>query len=889
MIHWLRHSFERLRSVFQRAELDQELDTELAAHLELAIEENLQRGMSSEEARRRALISLGGTEQAKEHHREARGLPAVDTFFQDVRYAARGTVKTPGFTVAAVLTLGLGIAANATMFSMVSGFLLRRPPGRDPERVVVVTSVSPAQGFQPDANAVSAPNYLAWRAAGNIFENMAATDNYRAVSLTSQGQTTSVPSEAVTPEYFTVLGVSPHLGRIFAEGDDQPGRDHVVILSHELWDREFGSDSSLIGRSVRLNREDYTVIGVMPANFQMLGFTPQLWTPLVVTAADQTAAARRNRSLYVFARLKPGVTLAQARAEMKTLGRRAEEDFPDTEKGWGVAARTLPDFLVYLFGIRSALVVMMTVVGFVLLIACANVAGLLLARAGTRGKELAIRMSLGASRLRIVRQLLTEGLIIALLGGGAGLLLAYWGVKFVRANMAFNEAASAVPLSLDWNVLLFALGVSMLSAILCSLAPALTASRTDINSNLKDQSRAASAGRSQSRLRTVLVTAEIAMALFLLIGTGLLIRGVFLIQHQALGFQAEHQITAGVTLDSARYKDPVQQTLFVKDLLPRLRQLPGVGAVAAVSELPATGAGHVTLLIQGQPELPADQRPRTVDVIVTDDYFRTAGIPLLRGRAFTGLDNAAAPRVAVVNQEFVRRYLKDQDPLGKQVRLDLSGSTPAWSEIVGVVGNVKFYSETTRYDPELYEPFLQRPVSSFSLMVRTSSDPNGLASDLRKTVAQADLELPLAHVMSMSTIIERQKGGDLLFMQMLAALALLALTLAAIGIYGLISYSVGQRTHEIAIRMALGATGGDVRRMVLSQGVKMVSIGAAIGLVVALPLPRVFAAVFSDIDTSDPRTYVIVLVAIFLVALLATYVPARRASALDPIRALHSE
>lgn len=889
MIHWLQQSFQRLCSVFQRTKMDQDLDAELAAHLELAIEENLLRGMSAEEARRQALIRLGGTEQARELHREARGLPALDTFFQDLRYAARGIVKSPGFTTAAVLTLALGIAVNATMFSMVSGFLLRRPPGHDPERVVVVTSVSPAQGFVPDAHPVSAPNYLAWRAASNIFENMAAADEDRIVSLTSQGQTTAVPSAAVSPEYFTVLGVSPQLGRVLTEGDDQSGRNHVVMLSHELWDREFGSDASLVGRTIRLNREDYTVIGVMPASFRLLGFTPQLWTPLVVTAADQTAAARKDRSLYVFARLRPAVTLEQARAEMKTLGRRAEEDFPETEKGWGVAARTLPDFLVYAFGIRSPLAVIMTVVGFVLLIACANVAGLLLARAGERRKELAIRMSLGASRLRIVRQLLTEGMIIALLGGGIGLLLAYWGIKFVGANMAFNEAVSAVPLSLDWNVLLFALGVSMLSAILCSLAPALTASRTDINANLKDESRAASAGRSHSRLRSVLVTAETAMALFLLIGTGLLLRGIFLVEHQDLGFQAEHLLTAGVTLDDARYKDPSQQTLFVNNLIARLRQLPGAEAAAAVSDLPATGAGGVTFLIQGQPELPANQRPRALDFIATADYFRTAGIPLLRGRTFTEQDTAGAPRVVIVNQEFVHRHLKDQDPLGKQIRLDVSGSTPEWNEIIGVVGNVKSYSEDTRYDPDIYEPFLQRPVPSFSLMVRTSCDPDGLAAALRKAVAQTDVELPLAHVMSMSSIIERQKGGDVLFMHMLAAFAVLALTLAGIGIYGLISYSVGQRTYEIAIRMALGAEGGEVRRMVLWQGLKMACIGAAIGFVMALPLPKVFAAIFHDIQTSDPRTYVIVPIAIFLVALLATYIPARRASNIDPMMALHSE
>ncbi len=374
----------------------------------------------------------------------------MKTFGKDLQLAVRLLAKNPGFTAVAVVTLALGIAVNATMFSLVSAFLLRRPPGREPERVAVITSVNPARGFQPDANPVSAPNYLAWREANDVFADMAAADEYRTVSFALPGQSATADrpealrSAAVSPNYFSVLGVTPQLGRSFAGGEGQPGGDHVVILSHDLWERKFGSDASAIGRTIRLNRENYTVIGVMPASFRLLGFTPQLWTPLVLTAADQTAAARNDRSLHVFARLKPAVTLEQARAELTTLARRAEENFPDTEKGWGVAVRTLPDFLVYDFGIRSALAVMMTTVGFVLMIACANVAGLLLARAAGRRKELAIRIALGAGRLRIIRQLLTEGLVISSLGGGLGLLLTYWGIRFVRAYMTFNEAISAV-------------------------------------------------------------------------------------------------------------------------------------------------------------------------------------------------------------------------------------------------------------------------------------------------------------------------------------------------------------------------------------------------------------------------------------------------------------
>jgi putative ABC transport system permease protein len=813
----------------------------------------------------------------------------MKTLVQDLRYALRQLRKNPGFTAIAVVTLALGIAVNATMFSIVSAFLLRRPPGRDPERVAVVSSVDPAQGFQADATPVSVPNYLAWRQANHVFADMAAADEYRTVSLTTERESEALRAAAVSPNYFGVLSVTPQLGRTFEAGEDQAGRDHIVILSHEVWKQRFGSDVSVIGRTVRLNREPYSVIGVMPGSFRLMGFTPQLWTPLVLSAADQSAAARRNRSLFVFARLKPGVPLQQARAELITLARRAEESFPETEKGWGAAVRTLPDFLIYEFSIRSALAVMMTTVGFVLMIACANVAGLLLARATGRRKELAIRSALGAGRLRIIGQLLTEGLVIALLGGGIGLLLAYWGITFVRASMSFNEAVSAVPVSLDWNVVLFATGVSLVSAVLCGLAPALSASRSDVNTNLKDEGRAASASRSHSRLRIVMVAGEIALALFLLVGTGLLFRGLFVIEHQNLGFEADHLLTAGVALDQARYPDASHQSLFVRDLISRLQQLPGIETVAVASDLPATGPGGVTLRIKGQPDSPTNQGLSALDFVVTPDYVRTAGILLLRGRTFAERDDAKAPRVVLVNQEFVHRYLQDQDAIGKQVRLETSGADLEWSEIVGVVGNVKTYSESTRDDPEVYEAFYQRPVASFSLVVRATSDPGSLTSALRATVARVDSELPLGRVMSMPAVIESQRAGNPFFVRVLGSFAVLALILAAIGIYGLIAYSVGQRRHEIGIRMALGARSQDVQRMVLGEGMKMTLVGGAVGLAMALPLPKVFGAIFYDLQVSEPRVYFIVPMAILLVAIFATYVPARRAARVDPMSALRQE
>ena len=612
----------------------------------------------------------------------------------------------------------------------------------------------------------------------------------------------------------------------------------------------------------------------------------------MLTPADQTAAARRDRSLRLFGRLKPDASLEQARAELVTLAQRAEVNFPDTEKGWGATVRTLPDFLIYRFGIRNGLFVVMTTVGFVLMIACANVAGLLLARAAGRKKELAIRRALGAGRLRVMRQLLTEGGIIAFLGGGLGLGLASWGINFVRSSMQFSDEFTSVPLTLDRNVLVFTAGVSLFCAVLCALAPALKASRTDINSNLKDESRTASSGRSHTRLRSVMVTSEIALALLLLVGTGLLFLGIFRVEHQNLGFQPDHLLTANVTLDSAHYKDASQQSNFVRDLTFRLQQIPGAQAVAMASDLPATGPGSVTFRIQGQEATPnssSSQGLSALDSVVTTDFFRTAAISLVRGRTFTEMDGLTAPRVVVVNQKFVDRYLQDQDPIGKQLQLEVNGAAPGWSRIIGVVGNVKPYSETSRDDPAVYESFLQRPISSFAVMIRTASDPNGLASAMRKAVSDIDAELPLGQVMSMDAVIDLQKGGNPFFVRTLAGFGFLALAMAAVGIYGLIAYSVGQRTQEIGIRMALGARRQDVLRLVFFQGMKMTTIGGVTGIALSLPLPKIFAAIFYDLHVAEPGLYILVPVVILAVATLATCIPALRAARVEPMTALHQD
>jgi predicted permease len=878
-----------LSMLFGRRGRYNDIDISVREHIEERIDELLAEGLPRKQAEQTARREFGNVALIEQRSREQWQWPALESVWADVKFTARQLSKSPGFTATAVLTLALGIAINATIFSLVDAFLLPHLPGRNAESLVVISSVNPDQSFLPDTNAVSAPNYFAWRADTRLFADMSAAE-YRTGSLAGDGKPEAVGYAAVTPNYFALFGASPVLGRSFVAAEDQPGRDHAIVLSHGLWERRFGSDPRVIGRTVRLNREDYTVVGVMPADFRLLGFTSQLWTPLVLTAAVRAPEARRNRSLFLFARLAPGITLDGAKAQMSVLAQRAQQEFPNIEARWGAAVRRLPDFLVYNFGIRMALAVMMTVVAMVLLIACANVAGLLLTRAVGRQQELGIRMSLGASRVRLVRQLLTEGVVIAVLGGAVGLALTYAGIKLVRAGMSFNEGVRVVPIRLDGNVLLFAAGISLLSALLSSIAPALKASRAGIRADLSSESRTASSSRSHARLRAVLVGGEIALAFVLLIGSGLLIRGVYLLDHQPLGFRHDRLLTAGVVLDKARYSDPARQIKFVDSLLPALGRMPGVENAAISSDLPAASfPGSFPVHIKGQPESQPNGQHVAIDFIVTPGYFHVAGIPLQRGRAFTSSDDSHAPRVLIVNQEFVHRYLQDRDPLGTQVQLDIPETPPGWAEIVGVVSDVKTFSEAPRIDPEVYESYLQRPIASLSIVVRTNVEPNGLIPGMRQAVASLDPELPLLNVQSMDAVIDQQRTGNTMFSQLLAAFALLALTLASIGIYGVIAYSVSQRSHEIGIRVALGAKTRDISRMIMREGVRISAISSLVGLLLALPLPTFFNSIFMGIRFGAPGVYPIVLVAVFMVTMLATYGPARRATRVNPADVLRNQ
>jgi putative ABC transport system permease protein len=878
-----------LRQLFSRRRRYDELSASIHEHLEEKIADLIDRGLTPEQAGNSARREFGNVTRIEERSREIWQWPTLESALADVRFAFRQLLRSPAFTVTAVTTLALGIAVNATMFSLVSAFLLPHLPGRDPQNMVVATSINPDATFQASTNPVSAPNYFLWAGDKHLFSELTAAE-YRTGNLSGPGQQPeAITYAAVTANYFSVFGAVPELGRAFLAGEDQVGHDHVVILSHGLWERRYGSDPSIVGKTVRFNREDYEVAGIMPADFRHLGFTPQLWAPITFTAEDRALDGRKNRFLYVFGRLAPGVTLKQARTQLEALAEQAQHDFPAIESRWGATIRTLPEFLIYNFGIRSAITILMAIVGFVLLIACANVAGLLLARAVGRQKELAIRMSLGATRVRMVRQLVTEGLVIALAGGGIGLGLTYFGIQFLRAALTFNEAISAMPVRLDFRVLLFTVAVSLASALLSSVVPAIKASRSSINTDLKNETRSAS-GRGHNRLRVVLVGGEIAIAIFLLIGSGLLIRGVYLIDHQKLGFEHDHLMTAGIGLDQARYPNAAKQEQFVRTLMTQLRQVPGVKGMAVTSDLPASGFNNVTFHIKGQPATRANQQHTTADVVVTPEFFEIIGVPVLKGRGITDHDDATSPRVVLVNQQFVRKYFPDRDPLGKQIQLDVSGSPAVWSEIVGVVGDMKSYSEDTRFEPQAFEGYEQRPVGAFSLMLRTNVDPASLTPSLRHTAAQLDSDLPLLRVMSMDAMIDLNRHGNPLFAQLLTTFAVLALLLSALGIYGLIAYSVGQRTQEIGIRLALGAKASDISRMIIREGFKVALIGSAIGFVVALPLPKVFASLLEgDLSFNAPFIYPFVLAVMLIVAFCSTAGPANRATRVNPTVALRNE
>ncbi|MGC1485272.1 MAG: ABC transporter permease [Candidatus Acidiferrum sp.] len=886
----LRAWFSRFGEAFGKERRERELSAEIESHLQLHIEDNLRAGMPPAQARREAILKLGGVEQTKENYRERRGLPLLEIFWQDLRFGTRMLRKNPGFTVVAVLTLALGISANATIFSFVNAVLYKRPPVYDPDRVLVVYGTSAAHAWGANLNPVSAPNYFTWKRENQVFSELAASEPYVSVNLTGTGEPELVIANRATANYFSVTGIAPALGRGFAVGEDQPGHDRVVLLDYRFWEQKFGSDLNIIGKSIRLNGEEHTIIGVLPQRFQIMSFRSQIWLPLVLDESQQSSAVRQTRTLYLFARLKPGVTLNQAQANIRTLGTLAAQSFPEAENGWGANCLTLQEYGIRDFNAGAAFVILLSAVGFVLLIACANIAGLLLARATSRGKEMAIRIAIGAGRLRVVRQLMTEALLIAVLGTIAGLGLAVGGTQLLHKTLSFNEAIKTLDMQIDWRVLSFTSAIAVLSALLFGLAPALRAWAVDVFPTLKNDSGKVSAGKKKSRSRGLLVAAEVAMAVILLSGAGILIKGFLEGLHRSLGFQPQRLLTAQITLPESRYKEPAKQIKFYRELTAHLESMPGASSAAITSSLPAAGAGFVNFLLKGQENLPPSERSRARYYVVSSSYFATIQTSLIAGRVFAETDDANSPPVAVVTETFVERFFPKGDVLGKQIRIDSSDAVATqWRQIVGIVHNVKSWPLNFSDEPEIYEPYPQHPTAEMSVVVRSADRANSLAPGLREAVWSLDREQPIGSVISMPDLLANETAPDLIFSKLMAIFAALALVLAGIGIYGLVAFTVGQRSQEIGIRVAMGAEKKTILQMVLRDGLKLAAVGAAIGMLGAFPLPRLFEAAFYDFHVRGGWLFLIVPALIGAVALLACYIPARRASRVDPIVALRYE
>ena len=820
----------------------------------------------------------------------------MNTLLQDIRFGLRTLRNKPGFTAAAVATLALGIAANTTVFSAVNGWMLRPPRIKDPSGVVVIVSFDLAKGPLGPGNhkPVSAPDFVAWREQSHAFEDMVASE-WSDFALTRKGDPERLSGMRASASYFQMLGVSPALGRTFLPDEDQPGHAQVVILSDALWQRQFGSSPNVVGTTVRLNDEIYTVIGVMPSSYRLGVYGPQLWTPLVLGPESVLPTARGDRRLTVTARLKSGVSVETAKAEMAALAQRSEQTYPGTSKGWSATAVTLQYYIAAEF--RVAMRVLMGAVVFVLLIACANIASLQLARGAERQREFAVRVALGAGRFRLVRQLLVESLLIALAGGGLGLLLSSWGVDLFRSGLTWNEyvRSMALEVTIDRTVLGFTLGASIFAAILFGLAPALHQTGLDLHSTLKEGGRASTQSKARNRTRSVLAVAELALALALVVCAGMLVQTFLHQVSVGFGIDPNQVLTADISLSSTRYKDPAKQTAFFQEAIQRLEALPGVISVGATTNMVPSVVDSeqvVTFSIAGQSEAPRTERPRADYSAISPDYLRTLRVPLLRGRSFLSSDTAQAPPVALVSQTFVQRYFPNEQPIGKRLRLDTSASDRSdWSEIVGVVGTVKDSFGELKDSPQVYEPYLQRQSSMMTFAVRTGSDPAAFAPMMRGAVWSLDKDEPITRVQTMNQVIADYGAGGFMVSTMMGTFAGLALALAVVGVFGVIAYTVAQRTHEIGIHMALGAQKSDVLRMVVRKGMVLGAFGIGIGSVLAAPL--IWLRMIPEEQAMSPDQRAIVfLVALFvlsLAALLASYLPARRATKVDPMVALRWE
>jgi len=794
----------------------------------------------------------------------------------DLRFALRQLIKAPGFTVVAILTLALGIGACTAIFSVVNSVLLRPLAYAAPERLVVIRETKLPQFPQ---FSVAPGNYFDWRQQATSFTELAA-GRRASYNLTGRGDPVRIAAERITVNYFPLLGVRPALGRGFRDDDVAAGQSNVAILSHGFWQRQFGGRPDILNTLVQLDGQAYLIIGVMPANFQRDRRT-EVFTPVAYAEDNQNHGGHYIR---VIGRLKDGVTFAQVRSEMNLIAESLSRQFPDSNQGWGV--KLTPMLEAAVADVRPVLFSLLGAVGFLLLIACSNVANLLLARATARAKEISVRTALGASRARIVRQLLTESVVLALLGGGLGVLLAQWGMSGLLAFVPDN-LPRAQEIALDGRALAFSGALALLTGIGFGLVPAFEATRLNLNETLKDGGRGSSEG-GHHRMRSALVITEVAIALVLLIGSGLLIRSFSRLQDVDPGFQAENALSADLSLPAKKYGTGPQQNAFVEQALVQLAALPGVQSAGATHVLPLSGSDYVLgFSVADRPAVEPSAQPSTNYYAVTPDYFKAMGIPLRRGRLFTPQDVAGAPRVALINEAMAKKFFPDQDPIGQ--RINVTNGPETWREIVGIVGDVKQYGLDRDTTVQTYEPFAQSSFDSVTFVVRTAGPAPGLAADLRTTITAVDRDQPVASIRPLTAILASSVSRQRFAMFLFAVFSGVALLLAAIGIYGVMAYSVTQRTSEIGIRMALGAQRGDVLRLIFFQGGRLILFGLTAGLAGASLLTRFLASMLFGISAYDPLTFGAIALLIAAVASVACLIPARRATKVDPLTALRGE
>jgi predicted permease len=884
---WLHQIVSRLRAAFGKSRRERVLDEELRIHLALLIEQNIERGMSPEAALREAKLSLGGAEQIKESVRDHRGLPLLSTLAQDVRYSFRQLRRSPSFAVIAIVTLGLGIGANAAVFSVVDAIVLRPLPYPQQQRLVQIIATEGRGGVNKTGASYQA--FMDWRNENRAFVDVAAYQQ-TVFTLTGHGQPKLVSGIAATPSLFSILGVRPLLGRTFDWQDEKSGSAPVAMIGEGLWRSRYAANPRVVGETIKLNGNAFTVVAVLSSRFRF-PFGQRQTEICVPVTKDPTfgvlTVVRAAHYLDVVACLKPGVTLLRAEAQMNTILQRLAATYPKTDSGWAIRIVPLKEKLVG--ELESPLFIMLGAVGLVLLIACVNVANVLLARATTRSREMSIRAALGASGSRLARQVLTETVVLSLLAGALGLLLAALSVGLLGSLLP-----ATVPqihaIQIDRWVLSFTIGASVLVGLLSGLALALHQRGSRPDEALKEGGRGGSADGRNKRMRSFLVMAELALTLVVLAAAGLLFRSLLGLERVPLGFNHHHVLELNLELPRDEYKAPGQWSQFYAELLARVRALPGVTDVGAALAPPLSGANlEMKFGVQGRPALPTEELPSADYSAVNADYFRTLRIPLISGRFFTEADAAASAPVVIINKTLAVDYFDKQDPVGQSIEINYPGLRSQVRRIVGVVGDVRSRGPNQKPPPAFFTPFTQTPWWVMAILIRTTVDSTVVVNEVRSQVEEMDGSLALGTANTMEQDVRESMAQSRLYATLLGTFAGLTLILAAVGVYGVISYSVRQRTHEIGIRMALGAQPRGVMRLILGQGTLFALVGIAVGLLAAFGLTRLMASLLYGISSSDPLTFAVVSAVLFVVALLACYIPARRAMRVDPMVALRYE